>query len=283
MTDTVVGTVGLLITKLVSALATPLVISLLAMLLGAVLARKSGQRWTSLLLGFGFCVLGIASLPVVAGLAAMTLEQRFPERPMLSLPAAEVAIVLGGATRGAVAPRLEVELGPAGNRILYAARLYRAGKVGKILIAGGAISWGVHRPPESDAIRSLLIEFGVPDADILSERSSRTTEENAKLSKLIWQQNEFQTGLLVTSAIHMPRALALFLRVGLNVTPATTDVSATWPLIESPLDLIPTATALTLFGDILVTPKSAALTNGSTSGAKISADLIHLGLAVSIP
>jgi hypothetical protein len=41
--------------------------------------------------------------------------------------------------------------------------------------------------------------------------------------------------------------------------------------------------AFTTFADILFTPRTAAQANGSNSGAKISADLIHLGLAVTIP
>jgi hypothetical protein len=41
--------------------------------------------------------------------------------------------------------------------------------------------------------------------------------------------------------------------------------------------------AVTAFGNVLFTPSSAALSNGSSSGAKVSADMIHVGLAVTIP
>lgn len=41
--------------------------------------------------------------------------------------------------------------------------------------------------------------------------------------------------------------------------------------------------ALTTFLDVLFTTRSQATTNGSSSGAKISADMIHLGAAISIP
>ena len=41
--------------------------------------------------------------------------------------------------------------------------------------------------------------------------------------------------------------------------------------------------AITAFGDILFTPRSSAVANGSNSGAKISADMVHAGLAITIP
>ena len=86
---------------------------------------------------------------------------------------------------------------------------------------------------------------------MILEGSSRTTQENAQRSLDIWKENRIRSGLLVTSALHMPRALALFRHAGFDVTPATTDVTVTWPLYETPLDLIPSAAALSLSSDAL--------------------------------
>jgi len=41
--------------------------------------------------------------------------------------------------------------------------------------------------------------------------------------------------------------------------------------------------AVTAFGNVLFTPSSAATANGSSSGAKVSADMVHVGLALTIP
>ena len=94
-----------------------------------VSALAGGQLW-------------LMSTPIVSKWLAQSLEQQFPAQTITDLPSANVALILGGATRGIQLPRLEIELGSAGNRVLHAARLYRSGKVKKIFVSGGSISWG---------------------------------------------------------------------------------------------------------------------------------------------
>ena len=69
----------------------------------------------------------------------------------------------------------------------------------------------------------FLIDLGIDPRLILIEPTSRTTHENAIASSDIWRAEGFKTGLLVTSALHMPRALASFKKVRLEVNPATID------------------------------------------------------------
>jgi uncharacterized SAM-binding protein YcdF (DUF218 family) len=65
--------------------------------------------------------------------------------------------------------------------------------------------------------------LGVPADAILVERQSRNTRENAVDTATLWREKGFRSGLLVTSAIHMPRAIATFRAVGLNLTPWPAD------------------------------------------------------------
>ena len=58
------------------------------------------------------------------------------------------------------------------------------------------------------------------NALLLETESLENTFENARLSKPIGDAHLFKSGLLVTSAFHMPRALAVFRRVGFNVEPS---------------------------------------------------------------
>lgn len=64
---------------------------------------------------------------------------------------------------------------------------------------------------------------GVPPERMLFERAARTTYENAILSAAMPDVNKTQPWLLVTSAWHMPRALATFRAAGWNVTPYPVD------------------------------------------------------------
>ncbi len=241
--------------KILSALATPLSIALAAIAFGWVRQLRSRSRGVDVrsnrLVAGALGSLVIVAMPVVSKWTASTLEDQYPPTAIAEMAVADVAVLLGGATRGVVAPRLEIELGTAGNRIIHAARIYRAGRVRKILIAAGALSWDGSSPAEADAIGKVLVELGVPVANLIFERRSRTTLENAQQTKDIWQEHSFRSGYLVTSALHMPRASALFRSVGLDLVPASTDVAATLPLWSGPLDFLPNAQALVLFSSAL--------------------------------
>jgi uncharacterized SAM-binding protein YcdF (DUF218 family) len=55
------------------------------------------------------------------------------------------------------------------------------------------------------------------------ERKSKTTYENALYSKQLLDERGIQDVLVVTSAAHMTRALAVFRSLGLHATAAPTD------------------------------------------------------------
>ena len=104
--------------------------------------------------------------------------------------------------------------------------------------------WDGRPGQDVQLVSDLLIEFGVrPDA-IFQDDASRNTRENAVNSAVIMNAQAWRTALLVTSGAHMPRALAAFRRVGLNVIPAATDIRVVYPFYSSLLDFLPDAGAL---------------------------------------
>ena len=76
-----------------------------------------------------------------------------------------------------------------------------------LLLSGGSL-WT--RPTEAEQMRGVLSEWGVPDGAMILEDESRNTRENAVASLRLMQQRGLRRALLVTSAFHMPRALAIF-------------------------------------------------------------------------
>ncbi len=126
----------------------------------------------------------------------------------------DIGIVLGGFS--SYIQKYDIlRLNAAGDRIWQAIYLYKTGKIKKILISGGTITEG--RRPESDAAREILITIGIPDSVIMIDARSRNTHENALYSnELIEQVQPGARCLLITSATHMPRALACFRKVGMN-------------------------------------------------------------------
>jgi uncharacterized SAM-binding protein YcdF (DUF218 family) len=234
----------LFLTKLIGGLASLPTACILGLLLSrAVSAHRLLSR---VMFAVSLAVLWLAATPPMAQLVTYSLERQYPERAISSLPNLDIAIVLGGAVRPAQSPRQGIELGEAGNRVLYAAQLYKAGKVKQILAVGGRLPWETHLTSEADDMTQVLLELGVPTSAIQQEHESQTTHENAERSAAILAHGGFHSGFLVTSALHMPRAILEFRHTVIDLQPASTDVNVTWPLIDSPLDLLPSAAALDL-------------------------------------
>jgi uncharacterized SAM-binding protein YcdF (DUF218 family) len=232
--------VSLFLSKLLPIFVYPLGLAIVLGLFALVRARRIGR----VALALALVILWAASTPVSSNWLTAQLEAEYPPAPIETLPHADVAIVLGGSIGQPLPPRVTPDLSDAADRVLYAARLFRAGKADRILVSGGNLPWQAGVKPESQLVSNLLIEFGVrPDA-IFQDAESRNTHENAVNSAVIMNAQAWRTALLVTSGAHMPRALATFRRVGLNVIPAATDIRVVYPLYSSLLDFLPDAGAL---------------------------------------
>jgi uncharacterized SAM-binding protein YcdF (DUF218 family) len=197
----------------------------LLVLAGLFLALQSRRRAMAVLLA-ALSWLWVCSSPIVAEWLVGKLERQFPPVALTLTPVADVAIVLGGAIGQPVAPRVEIELVNASSRILHAARLYRFGKVKRILIAGGNLPWQSSVAPESELIHQLLVEWGIPDDAIQVAGQSQNTFENALEIAELRNATAFASALLITSAAHMPRAMAVFRHAGIPVTASTVHVTA---------------------------------------------------------
>ncbi|MGE5152076.1 MAG: YdcF family protein, partial [Rhodospirillaceae bacterium] len=107
----------------------------------------------------------------------------------------------------------------------HAARLWKRGVAPRIIVSGGAFlaQNGGPPTPEADAMRVFLIDLGVPADAITDEGQALNTIENIRNVRAI-----IGTGrvALVTSAYHMPRALQLAKRAGLNAGAFPTDYQA---------------------------------------------------------
>lgn len=136
----------------------------------------------------------------------------------------DVAVVLGGmAEYDNTLDRLSMRRGS--DRIWQTINLYHLGKVDKILISGAngdLVDKGLN---EATQFKKVLVENGIPAEDILVDSISKNTYQNAMESKKIIDANpDLNTVLLVTSALHMPRAEACFNKAGfLKLETFTTD------------------------------------------------------------
>lgn len=217
--------------KFVGWLLSPLVLALLFFGMALLLIWRGYRR---LGLGVGLAaLLGLwaVATPLLATALAYPLERRFPAVLAEQAPQADAIVLLGGALSGARPPeRPSFDLGSGADRVWHAAALFKAGRAPLVLVSGGNQPGSEGMQVEAEAMRSMLLTLGVPAAAIRLEGQSRNTDENARRSLGLIQAAGAKRVLLVTSAMHMPRALRMFQAAlsgsGVTVLPASTDVEA---------------------------------------------------------
>jgi len=191
----------------------------------AALVFHRSPRWQRICIFSSLGILLLASNTWVPTILTRSLEWRY--LPLETYPPSEIIVVLGGSTASAQYPRQMVEVSGAGDRILYAAHLYHQGVAPKLLLTGGYIDWLDERNAPAHDMAEILIMLGVPEDALWYETESRNTYENALFTRRILEEQGIDHIVLVTSAMHMPRAVGLFEKQGFEVIPAPTDYNVT--------------------------------------------------------
>ncbi|WP_373546077.1 YdcF family protein [Chamaesiphon sp.] len=179
------------------------------------------SKWTPAAIGAALIILFLSGNTWISHRLAQSLE--WQNIPKAELPIADAIVILGGGIRAGAYPRPDVDFTDAGDRVWHGGNLYRAGKAPKIIVSGGRITWQGGGNPESDDLTKILVNMGVPQLDIIPEPNSYNTHDNAVNVQKILQAQNFKTILLVTSAMHMPRSMAIFQRLGIRAIAAPTD------------------------------------------------------------
>lgn len=229
--------------KLLSQLAYPLGLSIALGLLAFVLLSVGRRRSGLLVLALGMLWLTPWSLPVVSDGLRLSLESRFAREPASALPQVDAIVVLGGGISGGPRDWPDPDLGPAADRVWHAARLFHAGKAPRMILSGGSMPWNGERRSEAEAMQRFLADLGVPSGALLLDGRSRNTHENAVYTAQILNEQGLGRVLLVTSALHMPRALATFQAAGVDAVAAPTDFEV-MPQPDHPLRWLPDSEAL---------------------------------------
>ncbi|TGL59348.1 YdcF family protein [Leptospira ognonensis] len=192
--------------------------------------RRSKFIFSSLLLFLYFFSNAFIAAKLVA-----SLEKNYPPIEIETLPEVDVVVVLGGMIHTLAIHPGRPELTDASDRLVDAVRIYKAKKAKKILFTGGSGSLFAGEIREADLAEKIILGLGVPKSDLLLERESRNTRDNAVASANIIKTNHLSKMILVTSAFHMKRAEALFQKEGLDFINFPTDYktpSFTNPALE---------------------------------------------------
>ncbi len=208
------------------------------------LRETRGRRFAAA----GLVALGLlylASLPAASNLLVRMWEtERTDPAALESDPNApfDAIVVLGGSVSVELSEGWHVETGQSMERIVAAARLYRALSAPKVIVTGGSGNPAFQDRAEAPLMLRLLTLMGVKEEDVLLEATSRNTYENAVFTKKVMEGAGLRSALLVTSALHMPRARAVFAKQGIAFAPFAVDTSL--DVVTPPNGLFPDTVAL---------------------------------------
>ena len=206
-----------ILSKILGFFAAPSNLFISVGVLGLLLLLTRFTRLASWLIVTSLVLLAIAGLSPLGNALILPLEDRFPPwDPSRGAP--DGIVVLGGAISPGVSDaRDSVALDEAAERITATAELARRYPNARIIFSGGSGSLLDREGPEAPfAVRELLA-LGVAHDRITAEEQSRNTIENAAYSRLLANPKPGERWLLVTSAYHMPRAMAAFRAVDFPV------------------------------------------------------------------
>lgn len=236
------------LSKLLWLLATPSNLLVTLAILGAILALARRPRLARLgrRLGLGSLILlAICGLGPVGTWLLLPLEDRFPPYEEDGKPLAGVIVLGGAAFPNLSFDRHQLVVGDAAERLIALADLSRRKPGLRLIFTGGSGSVLGEEVAEAAAVARFGAVLGLEPARVTYERLSRTTWENARLTKPLLPPDADGRWLLVTSAWHMPRAVGAFRAATIDVVPYPVDYRTSrerrWrsePSIASGLDRV---------------------------------------------
>ena len=209
--------------KFVSSLLYPLPIGLFWIILGLVLLLSNKAKSISTFsLCFGFLIIFIFSLnPVSFG---MLNQLQMQYTPLLTTPKnIEYIVVLGGGVSGNKHYPPNLSLGSSSlSRLVEGVRLFkelhRHNPNAQLVLSGGRV---FRSPSIAGKMKNTAVILGVDPKNTTLEDGSLDTHQEAVFLQKILGDKPF---ILVTSAYHMPRSMALFEKIGLHPIPAPTQI-----------------------------------------------------------
>jgi uncharacterized SAM-binding protein YcdF (DUF218 family) len=208
--------------KIAWALINPQTVAFFVLALGTLLLFGRGWRRGRAIVG-AILALAVLTVAVPVGRWSMQfLEYRFPQP---TLPAHIDGIILLG---GEIDQEASLAYGlpsvdSGSNRLLAFADLARRYPDAKLIFSGGSGRLFNQAQTEAEVMPLVLRAIGLDPDRVVLEGKSRTTHENATLTRDLVKPAPGEVWVMVTSAYHMPRAVGCFRQAGFPVIPYPAD------------------------------------------------------------
>jgi uncharacterized SAM-binding protein YcdF (DUF218 family) len=190
------------------------------LILGTFLLWTKKQKVAKIFLTLGVSLFVLFSFDPIVEALLNQLENKYPGFEISQLKATDkikyVVVLAGGYIESPNTHPLSTKLGKSTNiRVIEGIKIHREIPGSKMVFTGK----GWAEMTEAQAMKNFAISLGVKAEDIVLENESTNTIDHTVYLKDILKADQF---VLVTSALHMPRSMGLFLKAGYKPIPAPT-------------------------------------------------------------
>lgn len=231
-----------ILSKVLKVLIDPYTFVLFALFLSALFLK--GRRWVKICLTVAVLAGYIFSTGWFANTAVVVLEN-IKEKSVL-VGTYDAVIVLSGMIDLKNSSPQQIEFGSSVDRILEGIRLIRSGVAKNLILSGGSDDLFDQSQSEAVYLKNFAEEFGISPKQMMVEKGSRNTVENAVQSAKIIRDKGYKKILLVTSAFHMVRAEGCFVQAGVRVDRWPVDYRGKRGKSYTILDALPSSKNLAL-------------------------------------
>ena len=213
--------------KLISQVFYPVPLCLEILIIGMVLllfTRK--QRAGKLIISIGVMMVAVFGYEGIPNTILRSLEYQYPPLIVTAqsntvvndvIPSVKWIVVLGGGHTSDPKIPVTSQISEVSLvRLIEGIRLHNKTPGSKLILSEGKV---FDLTSGAEVMAEIARAIGVDQKDIILEDESKDTAEEARLIKSIVGSDEF---ILVTSAAHMPRAVAMFKKLGMHPIPAPT-------------------------------------------------------------
>ncbi len=196
----------------------------------------TGRLWAGLWL-----LLMLLSTPLTARLLTISLDPADPESSpaWLEMEGPEVVVVLGGGLDGPSVPGCPLSASSR-ERLHAALGLARSWPQAALLMSAGSPASG--HVTTGARMAEEALRLGVEPERVHVEARSQTTRDNALFVADYLGERRWSRVVLVTSRLHMRRAMAAFAAEGMAPVPMPASPRMPWRF--RPVELLPSASAL---------------------------------------
>jgi uncharacterized SAM-binding protein YcdF (DUF218 family) len=218
-----------ILSKLLNLLAQPLNGVLVLLAIALLVGSRKPRLARSLVTG-GLALLALTGVTALPDALIHRLENQSPEvAANANLRGYAGMVVLGGGlASGRVSAHFQQALlNSSSERMTGAVAAWRLNPQLRVVFTGGEGELFGKGPSEGQRAQRFFSAMGLPPGALVIEDKSQNTFENAVFTAKLPGIDPQQRWLLVTSAWHMPRSLAVFQKAGWNVTPYPVDFRTT--------------------------------------------------------